>query len=959
MKTIDQIASYGTLTLVTDNKLSDIVRHEIYIGPTQLFTATTSSIYYSLESDAVIPGINPPNSVVSGRAVFKIRNLSSQTCYKFSATVYTDPGIEFWSNDFQAAALDTALQGGTWSNGIISDAFGVNPADLIIDGDAFMSPSISYAPEEMVPGHCVDSLGINVYTKGADSYASVVSGAFYTVAGNTTTVTLSVFPDAYSGIRVYVNNRTLDYASNYTSLSTNQFFIDGRYLIIPPQAQSGQGGYTFVRIGGTGLIDSNATDIANTNTGIISSLASYRDIRFVYVLVNGNPITNTFSSSTIYYQLLPDYTNNLRAAVYVYNLTLPLNTVQAWFFNTPNVKFNTFREEIFSAPATNNTQTLVLSYPPYSWQPYSDKAIVEISNSSASTTRRRLIPPYTSNYYKTNNNLTYDIDNRSDNRPLTYLSTITAADVLVYGNGTRLRPGFDFNFDLVNKKITLTNGVFPDGVYISVVALGGNDYDYVISDNILRFRNTINNTNVKVTTFPNHDQLFINNEVFPANGLRLYQLEYPAEDENYVWVYVDGYPIVHRVDFEVLADKKTVQLALSVNQTNSSTVMVTSIRNPQYLNNVFGYRIFKDFFERDQYKRLSKDATTFLRENLKFYDTTIKVFDTGILSPSNPTLNVPGVVLIDRERIEFFNVDYDELQTIRRGTLGTSPAFYVDEGAKVIDQGILQTVPYVDNIYTYNTLTTTATVYTIPYTYVENTFTNLIQGINLTTSTAVDPIDQIKVYYGGKQLNKSSYLQYIETTNETIEIPAEFSVAILSTTFNFTTATSGITISVKELLYNENMKLTLVYNDNTGPTIYNSSVVITNSVSENTGTIGVGGPSYSVVYKFELDYIGTLFTITNMIGTVNTVSIYLNYQHLTLNINDRLEPEVALYMMKREGKTWNGNQSLLLSSDIQSRFIRTEPAELPDVYYYGGDPRLQDTNNVPLTDDNGDVLTRY
>lgn len=959
MKTIDQIASYGTLTIVTDNKLSDIVRHEIYIGSSQLFTATTSSIYYTLTNDAVIPGINPPNSVVSGRAVFKIRNLSSGTCYKFSATVYTNPGIEFWSNDFEAAALDTALQGGTWSNGVISDAFGVNPADLVIDGDAFMSPSMSYAPEEFVPGHSVDSLGINVYTKGADSYASVVSGAFNVTAGTTSNVSLSVYPDAYSGIRVYVNNRTLDYGSSINSLTSNQYFIDGRYLVIPPQTTGGQGGYTFVRIGGTGLIDSNATDVANTATGMISSSAAFRDIRFVYVLVNGNPISNIVSPSNVYYQLLPDFSDNRRAAVYVYNLTLPLNTIQAWFFNTPNVKFNTFREEIFTAPATNNTQTLVLSYPPYSWQPYSDKAIVEISNSSASTSRRRLIPPYTSNYYKTNNNLTYDIDNRSDNRPLAYLSTITAADVFVYGNGTRLRAGFDFTFDLTNKKISLTNGIFPDGTYVSIVALGGNDYDYVVSDNILRFRNTINNTNVKVTTFPNHDQLFINNEVFPANGLRLYQLEYPAEDENYVWVYIDGYPIVHRVDFEVLADKRTVQVALTVNQTNSSTVMVTSIRNPQYLNNIYGYRIFKDFFERDQYKRLSKDNTTFLRENLKFYDTTIKVFDTGILSPSNPTLNVPGVVLIDRERIEFFSVDFDELQDLRRGTLGTSAAFYVDEGAKVIDQGIMQTIAYSDNIYTYTTLTTTATVYTIPYVYVENSFTNLIQGINLTTATVVDPTDQIKVYYGGKQLNKSSYQKYYEDTDETLVIPAEFSVEILSTSFAYTTATSSITISVPELLYNENIKANFVYTNDTTSTIYRTTVILPNSIDASTGTIGSSGPTFSVTYKFELDYIGTLFTFTNMVGTVNTLSIFLNYQHLTLNINDRLEPEVALYMMKREGKTWNGNQSLLLSSDVQSRFIRVEPAELPDVYYYGGDPRLQDTNNVPLTDDNGEVLTRY
>lgn len=970
MKILDQIANSGTVILITDNPISEISNIQLNYGVSKEtltpITTATSPVYYQIVAD----------TAVQGRALIKIFNLNTGTCYLFSATVFTNPGIEFWNDDFNAAGIDTVYQGGTWSNGVIMDALGVNPEDLIVDGDAFMSPSVSYAPEELVPGHTAESIGINVYTKGPDSYATMISSSFDVIEGQTATITLSAFPDAYAGIRVYFDNRTLDRSTSSVNLSADQFFIDGRYLVIPPQTSTGKGGYTYLRIGGTGLIDYNSTNIPKgsfINYAIVDGLISYDDAESVFVLVNGQEINAVTTSSSYGYMVKRNFNDNYRASVYVYNLnTASNNNVEAWFFNVPNnqISFNKINEEI--SVISTSTSSVLLSFPPGGWEPYSDKAIVEISASLLSTDRKRLIPPYVSNYYKSDNNLTYFIDNRYDNMPLPYLTGIVASNVYVYVNGTMIRRGYDYTINLANYTITLTPNLYPDGVYLSVTTDKqgiGNEFDYIISNNILRFYNssgpvTITNTNLKVTTFRNHDNLFMNNEFFYSNGLNLYQLEYPAQDENYVWVYVDGKPLIHRYDFDIMADAKTLRFSDHVVTTATSIIMVTSIKNPANLNKVYGYRMFKDFAQRDHFKRLSKANTTFLLENLKFYDNKIKIFDSAVLSPPNVSKNVPGVVLIDRERVEFFNHDFDELQDLRRGTLGTSPAFYIDEGAKVIDQGIMQTIPYYESTYFYSTLTTTASVYTIPFykgnataltmPYYQNT-----SGITLNTSSIISATDQVNVFYGGNPLKKSSYEKYYEKINDNLTIPAEFSVDIINTLTQISTTSSSATIFISGLLSNEVFKASFLLTTATNTTSYwTSSTVVYNSTSSSTGYIGTSSVIWSTMYDINS---GTMFRFDNLYGTgvASTLTISLLYQHLSLNIRDRLVSGVHLYLTKKEGYTWAGNESMLTSNDSRSTFIREQEAELPDVYYYGGDPRLLDQNNVPLTDDNGVTLTRY
>ena len=47
---------------------------------------------------------------------------------------------------------------------MFNSALGTSPSDILLEGDEFVSPDTSYAPEEAVPGQMFDTVDIKVYT---------------------------------------------------------------------------------------------------------------------------------------------------------------------------------------------------------------------------------------------------------------------------------------------------------------------------------------------------------------------------------------------------------------------------------------------------------------------------------------------------------------------------------------------------------------------------------------------------------------------------------------------------------------------------------------------------------------------------------------------------------------------------------------------------------------------------
>ena len=225
-------------------------------------------------------------------------------------------GIGF-SNPYGGYEPDSYINGGTWTDGVIMGALGVDPTDITLDGEyGFVTPNSSYAPEELVPGHITDTLGINVYTRST----STVLGyrIFYDILGNTTFTRISQASFTYlakplsftdTEIRiasiqgltppnvvigkpgvVLINDERIEY---FSSSVTNGVHVLGQLR----RATYGTGINTFLQTGTT-VIDqganqliaySDVTLIQNTFTNIVTNQ---------YTISTSTSLTKTYPNST-------------------------------------------------------------------------------------------------------------------------------------------------------------------------------------------------------------------------------------------------------------------------------------------------------------------------------------------------------------------------------------------------------------------------------------------------------------------------------------------------------------------------------------------------------------------------------------------------------------------------------------------------------------------------------------
>jgi hypothetical protein len=119
---------------------------------------------------------------------------------------------------------------------------------------------------------------------------------------------------------------------------------------------------------------------------------------------------------------------------------------------------------------------------------------------------------------------------------------------------------------------------------------------------------------------------------------------------------------------------------------------------------------FKDMLNRVSYKRLSAEKQTTLVNALKYNDTTIVISDASNFETPDPLVNIPGVVYINGERIEFFTLSGSVLGQLRRGTLGTGIPLVHAAGSYVQELGTTETVPYIESTNTYQATIADGTV---------------------------------------------------------------------------------------------------------------------------------------------------------------------------------------------------------------------------------------------------------
>lgn len=618
-------------------------------------------------------------------------------------------------------SYDVALSGGNLN---YQSARGVNAEEIVVDGDGFVTATTSKGPEELIPGQLLDTLDIKVFTR-TTSGQGIVYSQNYKINGNV--YELGVVPNSADAVFVKVDGviltdqqYTIDWENNTVTIDQS---VGGVDLSITAFAQSAQ---NIVDFGSFDL----TTSVESYNTNIKFN-ADYD----VVVIKQGIRINTSVSKDESTGNLLIGFANNL-------DHDTDSDTVNYIIFEGDALSnYSQITKDKFETNGTIGEFTL--SSAPFFAEPTAYNTVVKLDNQilAAGYNIKYTVPVARPRRYKL----------ESFQQPG---GALQAQEVKVFINGEEIFTPVQWRFDVVDSEIVLSDevGFVDDLIEIYVVT----DGDYQLSGKVL----TLNNIpqtgqTLEVFKFSNHDLLKIeriNYDVVAREIVEPGDIDYvtyqrltygeiklrsPAVGAEYVWVTKNRTLLTPNSDYFLTDDKTKIQLVTKPSQ--EDIIEVTHFAAPVIIPR-FAYRQFKDMLNRTHFKRLDA-ADTVLAQDLNYYDLRIEVVDGGNLAMPNKSNNLPGIVFIDGERIEYFVKEHNTLRQLRRGTLGTGVKSTHSTGTKVYNQSSVKNIPYKDRTLTQS----------IVANGVDNEFMFSFDVANQ---------NEIEVFVGGKRLNKTETVKF-------------------------------------------------------------------------------------------------------------------------------------------------------------------------------------------------------
>ena len=640
---------------------------------------------------------------------------------------------------------DTQLTGG---NLAYSTATGLAPDDIILDGDKFVTPMTSHAPEEIVPGQITDALAIKVFQLPTSASAKV-SYLNYIADGISAEFLLPQIPANKPSIFIRVDGRLLNQDIDYTIDWKNQKII---LSSIPVNKKI----VSVITLGVAGqeILDTNYF-IADGSTLEYVTDASFIENMGSTVLVNGETANHVLFRTDEGYESPGKVGIRFAEGFNSGDLITYLITANN------DQKTSTTRLEEFIGDGS--TKTFTLQNQVGISQPHSNSVIVLIND---------LIQYSGSSEYfdLANNNLEYVLS-----KAKVQAFRANPADFEVYLDGVRLIYGSQYYFDNSVVSVVLTEAVYKEGSRLTVTNY--TSAQYKVQNGQITLRDTPQpGWKIRVYSFYDHDireiertleftQLeYLTNpsmyEFYTIKDLKGGQFKLPrmVASDDYVWIVKKNQMLTHSVDYYLDSDLRTIKLKDPFTPTDVEIQAI--ILSDRVVNHSWGYMQFKDMLNRTHYKRISKAKTTRLARDLLQTDREIHVVDGSKLSPGNPALNLPGIIEINGERIEYYVKTGNVLSQIRRATLGTGAPALHRVRSNVIDIGHSETIPYVDRQIVETTVSDGSTN-VIPLNYLPrktpvNWYTQTIPANNGRS-------DELDVFVGGYRLKKTSYKLFEES----------------------------------------------------------------------------------------------------------------------------------------------------------------------------------------------------
>ena len=609
------------------------------------------------------------------------------------------------------------------SGGLFSSAIGISPSDIITDGDTFVSPDTSFSPEENVPGQIFDTVDIKVYTTPESGVPFIVDKT-YRGDDSTTTFDIGQRPGTQAGVMV-----TLDGVrqNSLGSDSTVSYSVDTDAKTITfttaPTLNSVINIKSFAVSGNNYMLLNSFTGDGSTTSFTSGARDTYQldsALPQLYVTVDGQPttaFTTTEANKTV--TVTFDTAPTSGQAIQVAGFNQDPSTRAFAEIRSENIRFD------------GSTATYALDFPPGAIGPFTAHTLLEVNGT--------LLRGPDNTYYSADGS-TYNygfLSSLSDGSSVDPSKTITSADQIeVYKNGVKQDLNTDYTVDLTLQTVVFVAAPEPGDV-IAITTLVDNHY-YMVGNEVVLNLSTISSDgitlsagdNIQATTFNNALGMKQRREILEGRASGELFLYNEPLNSDYVFVTLNGSrTLVQNVDFTISSNKITVH-GITLSSSDRIDVMYFALDTAK---NATGFRIFKDMLNRTFYKRISSTNTTTLDVELIPGAKEIVVTDGTLLTEPDASSNQPGVVFIDKERIEYFTKSGNTLGQLRRGTLGTGIKTHA-VGVNVVDAGGQQTVPYADTIST-------------------KTYTGDGSTVSFATTYAPTRGEDLDIFIGGQRLS--------------------------------------------------------------------------------------------------------------------------------------------------------------------------------------------------------------
>jgi hypothetical protein len=577
--------------------------------------------------------------------------------------------------------LDTRISGGTLSNigGAYVTASGMTPEEIVIDGEKFVSPDHVPAPEENVPGQILDSVSIKVFNKTSPG-ATPLQHRGFIGDGVSRRFDIGLTIAESKAITVYVNKIKQEYVGDSTINYTIDFIENKIEFNVAP-APGAVIELISVGIGGIGILDYQEF-VADGETNLFLTNALYQQTSAVLVTLDGIEIDTGFANST-------DFINVENKTIVQFGLTPAYRQVikivcfeATEYSNSNNLSFVRINQQ--TVPFDGSTRTIPVD---------------QFVNLQRSSEMSSILVNVNGNYLQgvdttyleydgTNNNITVGVD------PAETIGTITSGGIKVYINEVLQQFVINFtyngNANLIN--IPAENLTLGDIIRVETNVRA----QYSVVNNNLVIAADVNlstNDDIQIIWFSEYPTLNIISDEYTGGKVQ-YQLPRQPLDINYVWVYKNNRRLTKDADYSLSLPRSVIYLT-------EDTVDTDLIKIVQFSNVVYAktraFEIFKDMLNNYHFKRHSRDNTIKLAKALNYYDTELEVTDATELSQPIPSRRIPGVVIINNERIDYFEKNGNVLSQLRRGCFGTGIATVHPANSFVVNAGVTETIPYTEN----------------------------------------------------------------------------------------------------------------------------------------------------------------------------------------------------------------------------------------------------------------------